>query len=170
MRGGRAARRSSPNRVNHNTKSMSRSSRLDETGGRVLKHCKLQYEINLFGLRSPLGPSWAPGPSSIVQAMWPKMVFGHNLQHMAPFGIPTSGFCMVFQYGSLIFSTPGPILGPQDLDLGSGWAGDLLGAKTGARKTCFCAGNGLPWGRRGICARGLDCMVPRRALGRPVSP
>ena len=110
---------------------MSRSSRLDETGSRVLKHCKLQYEINLFGLRSPLGPSWAPGPSSIVQAMWPKMVFGHNLQHIAPFGIPTSGFCMVFQYGSLIFSTPGPILGPQDLDLGSGWAGDLFWTKRG---------------------------------------
>ena len=95
----------------------------------------LQQEINLFGFRLAPGPSWSPcchphlytpaPASSIFQAMWPKMVFGHNLQHMAPFGIPTSGFCMVFQYGSLIFSTPGPILGPQDLDLGSGWAGDL---------------------------------------------
>ena len=47
------------------------------------------------------------------------MVFGHNLQHMAPFGIPTSGFCMVFQYGSLIFSTPDPILGPPDPRFGS---------------------------------------------------
>ena len=33
------------------------------------------------------------------------MVFGHNLQHMAPFGISTSGFCMVFRYANLICST-----------------------------------------------------------------
>ena len=56
---------------------------------------------------------------------------------------------MVFQYASLVFSTPGPILGPQDLDLGSGWPGDLFGAKKGARKTRFCGGNGPPWGLGG---------------------
>ena len=60
---------------------------------------------------------------------------------MAPFGISTTGFSMVFQYASLVFSIPrsslGPQdldLGPQDLDLGSGWPGDLFGAKKGAGK------------------------------------
>ena len=50
----------------------------------------------------------------------PEMVFGHNLQHMAPFGIPSSGLCMVFQGATLIFSAPGArfwlrgqILGPR---------------------------------------------------------
>ena len=36
---------------------------------------------------------------------------------------------MVFHDGSLVFSTPGPIWGPQDPDLGSGWAGNLFGPK-----------------------------------------
>ena len=99
-----------------------------------------------------------------------RMVFGHTLQHMAPFGIPTTGFCMVFQHATLIFSTTGPILGPQDLDLGSGWAGDLFGPKIGPEKAWFRGGNGPPWGFRGIRARGMDCMVPRRPLGKPISP
>ena len=80
------------------------------------------------------------------------MVFGHNLQHMASFGIPTSGFCMVFRYGSLVFSTPGPTWGPQDPDLGSGWAGDLF-----RRKACGKHGfveEMVPTGLRKICARG----------------
>ena len=67
----------------------------------------------------------------------PQMVFGHNLQHMAPFGIPTSGFCMVFQGATLVFSTPEAILGVQDLDLGSGWAGDLFGQTWGPEKHDF---------------------------------
>ena len=37
----------------------------------------------------------------------PEMVFGCNLQHMAPFGILTIAFCMVFQGATLIFSGPG---------------------------------------------------------------
>ena len=44
---------------------------------------------------------WAFTP---IQA---EMVFGHNLQHMAPFGMLTIAFCMVFQGATLIFSTPG---------------------------------------------------------------
>ena len=113
--------------------------------------CKLQYEINLFGLRSPLGPSCAPW-RQIASRLHPDRIqiasrlpivealaqngFGHNLQHnMAPFGIPTTGPCMGFQYTTLICSTLGPILGPQDLDLGSGWAGVLFFTKKGTRKT-----------------------------------
>ena len=65
------------------------------------------------------------------------MVFGHNLQHLAPFGIPTSGFCMVFQYESFIFSTSGAILGPQDLDLGSSWAVGTNRQKWGPGKHDF---------------------------------
>ena len=58
------------------------------------------------------------------------MVWGHNLQHMAPFGALTSGFCMVFDSPTLICLTldhtfwspdptswprkgPGPFWGPK---------------------------------------------------------
>ena len=77
----------------------------------------------------------------LVKAMWPNMVFGHNLQHMAPFGIPTSGFCMVFQYGSLIFSTPEPIFGTPDPRSGSGRVpaglGTFFAKKRGPEKLDF---------------------------------
>ena len=43
--------------------------------------------------------------------MQPEMVFGHNLQHMAPFGVLTIAFCMVFQGATLIFSAPGTRFG-----------------------------------------------------------
>ena len=35
-----------------------------------------------------------------------KMVFGHNLHHMAPFGILEAGFCMVFRPASFWFWVP----------------------------------------------------------------
>ena len=54
------------------------------------------------------------------------------MQHMAPFGISTIGFCMVFRHATLVFSTPGTIFGPPDLDLGPGWPGPpFLGKKGG---------------------------------------
>ena len=37
----------------------------------------------------------------------PEMVFGHNLQHMAPFAMLTTAFCMVFRGAFLIFSGSG---------------------------------------------------------------
>ena len=36
------------------------------------------------------------------------------MQHMAPFGISITGFCMVFRYATLIFSNPGSICGTPD--------------------------------------------------------
>ena len=36
-----------------------------------------------------------------------KLVFGHNLHYMAPFGIPRTGFCMFFQPASVAFSCLG---------------------------------------------------------------
>ena len=98
------------------------------------------------------------------------MVFSPNLQHMAPFGIPTTGFCMVFHCASSMFSAPGLIFEPRDLDLGSGWAGDLFCPKMGPRKRWFCGRNGSPSGFRGICKREMDCIVPRRPLGKAISP
>ena len=51
---------------------------------------------------------------------WPfKIVFGHNLQHMAPFAIPNTRFCMVFQRASLFFSCPGMDFWAQDQIFGS---------------------------------------------------
>ena len=107
------------------SKSMSRSSRAGETVAffkTVVFYIRKSTFLVSGRLRVPLGhhfatpPPLPPAPaSSIFQAMWTKMGFGHNLQHMAPFGIPTSGFCMVFQYGSLVCSTPtpGPIWDPR---------------------------------------------------------
>ena len=45
------------------------------------------------------------------------MVFGRNLHYMAPFGIPRTGFCMVFQRASFVFSCPGADFGAQNLIL-----------------------------------------------------
>ena len=39
------------------------------------------------------------------------MFCGRNLQHMALFGATMIGFCMVFQYTTLVVLTPGPVLG-----------------------------------------------------------
>ena len=77
------------------------------------------------------GPSLQPFLTTCVQ----YIDFGHNLQHMAPFGMPTTGFCMLFQHATLILSTPGPIFGARDLDLGSGWAGDHFAPNMGPNKT-----------------------------------
>ena len=77
-------------------------------------------------IRSPAWTLWTPCHQ--IHPFWSgrsRMVFGHNLQHMAPFGLSTTGFCMVFHYGTLVFSGPEAIFGVQDLDLGSGWAGHL---------------------------------------------
>ena len=70
-------------------------------------------------LRSP--NIWGPHP---------KMVWGHNLQHMAPIGATTIGFCMVFQYATLIFLTLDPIFGADNPGSGSwkAWA-PFLGPK-----------------------------------------
>ena len=79
---------------------------------------------------------------SCLQTHWlrlggtrPEMVFGHNLQHMAPFGIPTTGFCMVFQHGTLVFSPPGTIFGTPDPKFGSWLRRGPFSRKKGARKT-----------------------------------
>ena len=66
-----------------------------------------------------------------------KMVFGHNLRYMAPFGISRTGFCMVFQPVSFFFHAQGQIFEPRIgfLDPGSTfWPGDLFGVKNGSPK------------------------------------
>ena len=51
---------------------------------------------------------------------WPfKMVVGHNLHNMAPFAIPNTGFCMVFQRASFVFSCPGADVWAQERIFGS---------------------------------------------------
>ena len=59
--------------------------------------------------RPDLARPWVPaksGPGPILR-VHSKMVFGHNLHYMAPFGIPRPGFCMVFQRASFVCSCPG---------------------------------------------------------------
>ena len=77
---------------------------------------------------------------------------------------------MVFRHATLVFSTPGTIFGTPIPDLDPGWAGDLFCPKMGPGKRWFCGRNGPPWGCTGFCKRGMDCMVPRRPLGKAVSP
>ena len=72
-----------------------------------------------------------PNRKGLPPQIWgpqPKTVWGHNLQHMAPFGALTSGFCMVFQRATLVFLTldhifgaPGQGLGPRGPE-GPFWA------------------------------------------------
>ena len=106
-----------------------------------------------------------------------KMLFRHNLHHMAPFGILEAGFCMVFRCASFSFwapgthfGTPGPKIGPGIWKLGPGWPGEVFGPNMGVEKTWFCEGMVSKIGIMGFPATRMDCMVPRRPLGKPVSP
>ena len=96
---------------------------------------------------------------------------------MAPFGILEAGFCMVFRCASFWFWVPGthfgtpePKFGPGIWKLGSGWPGEVLGPKMGVGKTWFCEGMVSKLEIMGFPATQMDCMVPRRPLGKPVSP
>ena len=51
-----------------------------------------------------------------------KMVFGHNLHHMPPFGILEAGFCMVFRPASFWFLVPGTDIGAR----GQNWSQNLI--------------------------------------------
>ena len=60
-------------------------------------------------LKSPAWTLWTPCHQ--IHPFWSgrsRMVFGHNLQHMALSGTLTAGFCMLFRYATLILSTLGP--------------------------------------------------------------
>ena len=123
-----------------------------------------------------------------LSAIWPlllgkgtpeliKMVLGHNLHHMAPFGILEAGFCMVFRPASFWFWVPGthfwtpePKFGPGIWKLGPGWPGEVFGPKMGVGKTWFCEGMVSKMETMGFPTTQMDCMVPRRPLGKPVSP
>ena len=63
--------------------------------------------------RSPLN---FPGPP---KGPLYRMVLGHNLHHMAPFGISRPGFCMVFQRASVFVFMPGDVFGARDWIFGS---------------------------------------------------
>ena len=79
------------------------------------------------------------------------------MQHMAPFGIPTTGFCMVFQCATLVFSTPGTISGTPDRKFGARLGWGPFWHKNGGQKNMtlwkkwspmrfhgdLCEGNGL---------------------------
>ena len=53
---------------------------------------------------------------------------------------------------------------------GPGWPGEVPGPQNGARKTWFCGGMVSKMEIRGFPVTQMDCMVPRRCLGEPVSP
>ena len=86
------------------------------------------------------GAEWLPeGVPPKFGAPIPKMVSGHNLQHMAPFGALTGGFCMLFD--SPMFD-PGPhFWNPQPQIWVLGGQGPFLGPKRGPEKHNFVEGS-----------------------------
>ena len=104
----------------------------------------------------------------------PKVVSGHNLDHMAPFSNPRLGFCMVFRRAHFILFVPGtrfwtqdPNFGPGISKFGPGWARDIFGAKMGPGKTWFCLGNGS---RTFFLVQGPNGVQARMVLGPKWSP
>ena len=96
---------------------------------------------------------------------------------MAPFGILEAGFCMVFRCASFRFLVPGthfwtpePKFGPGIWKFGPGWPGEVFGPNMGVGKTWFCEGMVSKLEIMGFPAAQMDCMVPRRPLGKPVFP
>ena len=99
------------------------------------------------------------------------MIWGHNLQQMAPFGALTGGFCMVFDSLTLIFLTPDPIFGAPN-PRGRPWEarGPFLAQKGGPKKHNCVEGLVPPRGFPAVFKRGMVSMVPRNPLGVPISP
>ena len=101
------------------------------------------------------------------------MVFGHNLHHMAPFGIPRAAFYMVFRRASFVFSCQGTDFGAQDqildpqvniLARGPFWHQKMVPQKM------FCGGMILCWGFKGIPPAQMNSMVPGTHMGRLLCP
>ena len=53
---------------------------------------------------------------------------------------------------------------------GPGWPGKVPGPQNGGRKTWFCGGMVSKMEIRGFPLTQMDCMLPRRLLGVPISP
>ena len=110
------------NTVNYNTNAMSPSTthhKINILIEMLQKSTGFTIENQLFLLRFLAAASWTPCHQ--IHPFWygrARMVFGHNLQHMAPFGVPTTVFCMVFRHATLVFSTPGTIFGTLDSRFG----------------------------------------------------
>ena len=135
----RARCRECSNTVNYNTKWTSPSkthNEIDILMDMLQKNIRFTIETQPPLFQSLLAPSCQPrrwlssrlhGVCRFISCGFyptqPEIVFGHNLQHVAPFGATTSGFCMVFQYATLIFSTPDPIFGAPGQGLGPGRPG-----------------------------------------------
>ena len=80
---------------------------------------------------SPLGAIGNSYPE--ILGCGTKMVWGHSLQHMPPFGATTGGLCMFFRPVTLVVLDARPHFssseGPKAL---------LDPKRGGVRKTCFC--------------------------------
>ena len=107
----------------------------------------------------------------------PKMVLGHNFDHMAPFGILEAGFCMAFRRASFSFWAPGAVFWNPDPNLDprfQNWLPTRPGRGFeqvwGPPKTWFCGGLVFKIEIMGFPATQMNCMVHRRPLGEPVSP
>ena len=100
------------------------------------------------------------------------MVFGHNLQHMAPFGVSTTGFCMVFRHATLVCSTPGAIFGTPDPNFGPRLGQGPFLTKNGAWKKMVLWKKWSRMGLHGILqeGNGLYGNYPGGLWARPFPP
>ena len=106
-------------------------------------------------MQSPL-QIWAPHP---------RMVSGHNLQHMAPFEALTNGFCMVFRPATLIFLTPGPIFGALGQGLGPRRPGGPFWAQNGGPKNATLWRDWSPMTFPRICCEGNGLYGTQEPFG-----
>ena len=123
-----------------------------------------------------------------LSAIWPLLLgkwapeliitlFGHNLHHMAPFGILEAGFCMVFRPASSFFFCPGdPFLDlgtkiwTRDLEIGPGLARGGFWNKHGGPKNMVLRGDGLQIGDYGISRDPNGLYGTQEAFGRAGLP
>ena len=156
----------------------------------VLKHCKLQYKMDLTLKNTPQNqhvnrvfaeqPVFYNTKSTCLPRLGlfcPKVVSVHNLDHMAPFSNPRPGFCMVFRCACFWFWVPGshfwtpdPKFGPGISKLGPGWPGEVFGPKNGGPKNMVLFGNGFEMGDCGISHDPNGLYGTQEAFGRAGLP
>ena len=93
------------------------------------------------------------------------MAWGHNLQHMLPFGATTK----VVRPSTLIFLAPAQIVEPRPDILAQDGPGALLGPEKGTPKTAFVEGS-VPREVFQYLLEGGFSTLPRNLLVVPIPP
>ena len=89
---------------------------------------------------------------------------------MAPFGIPNTGFRLVFQYATLVFSTPGTISGTPDRKFGARLGWGPFWHKHGRQKNMTLWKKWSPMRFRGDLCEGNGLYGTQEAFGQAHFP